>query len=55
LTASYILDASGISAGVDEADGQLDRLGTSADALGDDFDKSTSRIGGALEAAGVTL
>ncbi len=55
LSASYVLDSSGISAGVNKADSELGRLGGSADKMGDDFDKSTSKIGSMFESLGSSL
>ena len=52
LTASYVLDAHGVAAGVDDADAQFGRLGTSATKMGDDLDKTTSKMGSGLESLG---
>jgi phage-related protein len=55
LTASYILDSSGVKAGVDDASAQFGKLEDDSDKLGKAVDDNTSRLGNGFKSLGSTL
>jgi len=55
LTAAYVLDSSGVRAGVDDAESQFGRLEGDSDSLGKAVDENTSKLGNGFTKLGNTL
>jgi TP901 family phage tail tape measure protein len=55
LTASYVLDATGVKTGVSEASAQFGKLEEDSSKLGGAVDESTSRLGNGFKSLGTTL